>query len=189
METEEQKLDKTERLDRFLAGVERRAFRMAIIAVRDGDDALDIVQEAMLSFVKGYRQRPDEEWAPLFHKVLQSRITDSVRRNAIRNRFRIWFGFKGAGGEDDDRDPIQEFPDTGSADQSVILENRDFSAALDNALRTLPLRQRQAFMLRFLEELDVAQTARAMGCSEGSVKTHTSRAMHTLRELLEEFEP
>jgi RNA polymerase sigma-70 factor, ECF subfamily len=162
---------------------------MAMIAVRDGDDALDIVQDAMLSFVKVYRQRPEEKWPPLFHKVLQSRIIDSVRRNAIRNRFRVWFGFKGAYGGDDDRDPIQEFPDTGSADQSVLLENRNFSGALDNALGKLPLRQQQAFMLRFREELNVAQTALAMGCSEGSVKTHTSRAVHTLRELLEEFEP
>lgn len=168
--------------------MERRAFRMAMIAVRDGEDALDIVQEAMLSFVKGYCQRPEEEWPPLFHRVLQSRIIDSVRRKAIRNRFRVWFGFMGSGGEDDGRDPIQEFPDS-VPDQSVLLEKRDFSGALDNALRSLPLRQQQAFMLRYREELDVAGTALAMGCSEGSVKTHTSRAMHTLRELLEEFEP
>lgn len=162
---------------------------MARIAVRDEDDALDIVQEAMFALVKRYRDRPAEEWSPLFQRILQSRIIDTVRRNAVRNRFRGWLGFSRDGGEETDIDPIQEFPDRGTPDQLVLLENRTFSTALDKALRKLPLRQQQAFLLRFWEGFDVAQTAGAMGCSEGSVKTHTSRAVHTLRDLLEEFRP
>jgi len=185
----EPNLDTTEQLNHFLASVERRAFRMAFIAVRDEDEALDIVQEAMFAFVKRYRERPANELPPLFQRVLHSRIIDTIRRNAVRNRFRVWFGFTGDNSEDGGPDPIQRLPDRDTPDQSVLLENKVFSAALDNALRKLPLRQQQAFLLRFWEGFDVAQTARAMRCSEGSVKTHTSRAVHTLRELLEEFRP
>jgi RNA polymerase sigma-70 factor (ECF subfamily) len=162
---------------------------MALIAMRSEDDALDIVQEAMFAFVRKYRERPAGEWPPLFQRVLQSRIIDTVRRNAVRNRFRVWLGFTGDDGRDSGTDPIQELPDRDAPDQTEILETLAFSAALDAALRKLPLRQQQAFLLRFWEGFDVAQTARAMGCTEGSVKTHTSRAVHTLRGLLEEFRP
>lgn len=157
--------------------------------MRSEDDALDIVQEAMFAFVRKYRERPAGEWPPLFQRVLQSRIIDTVRRNAVRNRFRVWLGFTGDDGRDSGTDPIQELPDRDAPDQTEILETLAFSAALDAALRKLPLRQQQAFLLRFWEGFDVAQTARAMGCTEGSVKTHTSRAVHTLRGLLEEFRP
>lgn len=189
MAKKELNLDSTERLNRFLTDVERRAFRMALIAVRDEDDALDIVQEAMFAFARKYRDRPAGEWPPLFQRVLQSRITDAVRKKAVRDRFRVWFGFARDNGADGESDPIQGLPDSGTVDQLTMLEHRSFSAALDAALRRLPLRQQQAFLLRFWEGFDVAQTATTMGCSDGSVKSHTSRALHTLRKLLEEFRP
>jgi len=162
---------------------------MALTAVRDEENALDIVQETMFTFVRKYREHPEREWQPLFQRVLQSRITDAVRKETVRERFRVWFGIAGDDSEGSTTDPIQDLPDSASPNQLSQLESRGFSAALDKALRKLPLRQQQVFFLRFWEEFDVAQTARAMGCSEGSVKTHTFRALHTLRKLLEEYKP
>ncbi len=181
-------LENTEAINRFLAAIERRAFRMAQFATRNADDALDLVQEGMLGFVKNYAARPEEEWPVLFHRVLQSRITDWHRRTAVRNRFRAWFG-RGNDTNDDDGDPFDAIADPSSPDPARELINRDAGKAVARALRTLPLRQRQAFLLRVWEGLDVAQTAYAMECSEGSVKTHLSRAIHALRELLEEYRP
>ena len=148
-------LDRTQALDRFLAGIERRAFRMAHIATGNKDEALDLVQDAMLKLAHKYGERAEEEWGPLFHCILQSRIRDWYRRERVRNRLREFF-----------RSPHDE-------------EERE-----DVALRALPLRQQQAFLLRIWEELDVAQTAQAMGCSQGSVKTHLFRALQVLRTRL-----
>lgn len=140
----------------------------------------------MLDFARRYVARPEGEWGVLFHRTLQSRITDWYRRSSVRNRFRVWFGGKGDGEE---VDPVETAPDTATPDPARQLVNRATAAAIEAALRTLPLRQRQAFLLRAWEGLDVAQTAYAMGCSEGSVKTHYSRAVHALRERLEEYRP
>ncbi|HEX9024190.1 MAG TPA: RNA polymerase sigma factor [Geobacteraceae bacterium] len=179
-------MEATEELNSFLAGVERRAFKMALLATANSDDALDVVQDAMLAFVKRYASRPGTEWGVLFHRTLQSRITDWYRRTSVRNRFRAWLG---GADQDDDDNPIENFPDTSSPDPAQRMMHRDLGAAIERALRSLPLRQQQAFLLRAWEGLDVAATAFAMGCSEGSVKTHYSRAVHTLRSLLEEFRP
>src|SRR6185436_13788218 len=100
-------LDSTRDLDRFLASVERRAFVTARIATRNPEDALDIVQDAMLGLAKGYADRPAQEWGALFQTILQSRIRDWYRRSRVRNRFRVWFNAK----DDDDADPIAELPD------------------------------------------------------------------------------
>ena len=159
---------------------------MARFATSSADEALDLVQDAMLDFVKRYAGRPEAEWHVLFHRVLQSRITDWYRRTAVRNRFRQWFG---AGDDDGGEDPFSTIADPASPDPAAVLSRRDMAGALDRAVRRLPLRQRQAFLLRAWEGLDVAETAKAMGCSEGSVKTHYSRAVHTLRDLLEEYRP
>lgn len=156
-------------------------------AVGSVDDALDIVQDAMLVFVRNYRTRPQNEWPVLFQRTLQSRITDNHRRAAVRNRFRTWLGF---GPEaDDDSDPIEALPDTEGQSPADLLERQGLGRAIGEAVATLPLRQQQAFLLRSWEGLDVAETATAMGCSEGSVKTHFFRAVHTLRELLKEYWP
>lgn len=161
---------------------------MARLATSDDDDALDLVQEAMLGFVRRYAGKSEGEWSPLFHRTLQSRIVDWHRRTGVRNRFRIWFG-RGGDGEDDGLDPLENLADEATPDPAALLANRAMGVAIDQAVRRLPLRQRQAFLLRAWEGLDVAQTAFAMGCSEGSVKTHCSRAVHTLRGLLKEYRP
>jgi RNA polymerase sigma-70 factor (ECF subfamily) len=160
---------------------------MAQYAVGNTDDALDIVQDAMLDFVRRYAHKEATEWAPLFFRVLQSRIIDAHRRQAVRNRFRTWFG------RDDEEketvDPLQTIADPGAVSPAEHLERKALGAALELAVRSLPLRQQQAFLLRSWEGLDVAATAFAMRCSEGSVKTHYFRAVQSLRKKLEEFKP
>jgi len=181
-------LDTSEALNLFLAGVETRAYRMAEFSVGDPEEALDLVQDAMFGFVRRYSSRPENEWGALFYKILQNRITDWYRRSAVRNRFRTWFG--NSGDDTGDReDPIQTMPDQNSPDPVRSLINSSAADALKIAVLSLPLRQRQAFLLRAWEGMDVAQTAFAMGCSTGSVKTHYSRAIHALRSLLEEYRP
>lgn len=154
---------------------------MARIATGDADEAHDIVQDAMLQLVRSYANRSEQEWGPLFYTILQSRISDWRRRTKVRNRLRVWF----SSGEDDDTDPLQNIADNRSPDPQGQLGDKQAMAALEAALRKLPQRQQQAFLLRVWEGLDVAQTASAMKCSEGSVKTHYSRAVHALREQLE----
>jgi RNA polymerase sigma-70 factor (ECF subfamily) len=175
-------LEERQALDRFLAGIERRAFRMAQIATGHDDEALDLVQEAMLKLVERYGTRDEAEWGPLFHRILQSKIRDWYRRTKVRSRWRLWLGRDEDGEEADD--PLDAIADTTAPKADHQLKIKEAAAALDAALRTLPLRQQQAFLLRAWEELDVAQTAAAMGCSEGSVKTHYFRAIHALRALL-----
>ena len=181
-------LDTTEALNLFLSGVETRAYRMAEFSVGDPEEALDLVQDAMFGFVRRYSARPESEWGALFFKILQNKITDWYRRTAVRNRFRTWFGKSGDEG-DNREDPIQMLPDNNSPDPVRSLINSHAADALKSAILSLPLRQRQAFLLRAWEGMDVAQTAFAMGCSAGSVKTHYSRAVHRLRTLLEEYKP
>ncbi len=177
--------DTKQSLDRFLAGVERRAYVSARLATRDGEEALDIVQDAMLVMVRSYAGRPEPEWGPLFHSVLQSRINDWRRRTRVRLRWRVWLGRD----EDTDDDPLQNLPDRASADPAAQAAGRKALGALEQALSALPARQREAFLLRAWEGFDTAQTARAMDCSEGSVKTHYSRAVQALRAQLGEHWP
>ena len=178
-------LNQAQALDRFLASVERRAFRMAQIATGNKEEALDLVQEAMLNLVQRYADRDGSEWGPLFHCILQSRIRDWYRRTRVRNRWREWFGKP----RDDGEDPLETVADPLAAPPDEELKKKRACAALDAALRTLPLRQQQAFLLRAWEELDVAQTAAAMNCSEGSVKTHFFRAVRALRKQLGDHWP
>jgi RNA polymerase sigma-70 factor (ECF subfamily) len=155
---------------------------MAQIATGHEEDAHDLVQESMLKLVERYAGRDEAEWGPLFHRILQSKIRDWYRRTKVRNRWRLWLGRDEDGEEADD--PLASIPDVTTPSVEHQLKTKQAAAALEDALRTLPLRQRQAFLLRAWEELDVAQTAAAMGCSEGSVKTHYFRAVQTLRKLL-----
>jgi RNA polymerase sigma-70 factor (ECF subfamily) len=172
-------------LDQFLAGVELKAFRIAQAALRNEDDALDAVQDAMLQLSRAYAERPAPEWKPLFYRILENRIRDMQRRRTVRGRVMAWLPFRG---EDDDEepDPISQAP---SAEPQPVkrLELDEAMAALEKALGELPPRQRQAFLLRTLEGMDVAETATAMGCSEGSVKTHYFRAVQALRAQLGEL--
>ncbi|KRE91001.1 RNA polymerase subunit sigma-70 [Frateuria sp. Soil773] len=171
-------------LDAFLAQVERRAFRLAELQLGHREDALDAVQDAMLRLVRHYRDKPAQEWTPLFWGILRRRIVDLQRRRKVRSIVVGWLG----GGRDDDGDelPAWEPADQGPGPLDRLQDGQSY-ADLAAAVRQLPQRQREAFMLRVLEGLDVAETAQAMGCSEGSVKTHLSRAMHRLRDQLENW--
>lgn len=170
------------RLDAFLASVEKRAFRMAQIATQDRDDALDLVQDAMLQLARHYAGRAEAEWPPLFYRILENRIRDWQRAQTVRRRLFFWRQPLDA--ESDDEDPIDNLPDAG-ADTLAGLQRQQSMEVLEGALRALPARQRQAFELRIWQGLSVDETAAAMGCSDGSVKTHLSRALHSLRAQLE----
>jgi RNA polymerase sigma-70 factor (ECF subfamily) len=172
-------------LSQFLASVEVRAFKIAQAALRHEDDALDAVQDAMLQLARAYSGRPAEEWKPLFYRILENRIRDVQRRRTVRNRVMAWLPFR-ADRDEEEPDPIAEAA-SDEPPPARRLEIDESMAALEKALGALPRRQQQAFLLRTLEGLDVAQTARAMGCSEGSVKTHYFRALQSLRAQLGEL--
>ena len=183
-------------LDRFLAGVERRALVMAEIASGDRDEALDIVQDSMLAFARRYAHKPEAQWAPLFHRVLQNRIRDWHRRRAVRNRLFGWLppaSDASVGGSTGTSlsgqaqpDPIQALADPNGRDPATLVAQGLAGETLVAAIAELPSRQQQAFLLRVWEGMDVAATAHAMGCSDGSVKTHLSRALGALRKRLQE---
>ena len=172
-------LQSERQLNQFLAEVERRALRIAEIAVRDRDEALDLVQDAMIKLARNYAQRPGNEWAPLFYRILQNGIRDWHRRQKVRNRVMVWFGRS-----DDDYDVAANAPDPAGRSPDQELQTQQAMQRLESSVQELPGRQREAFMLRTFEGLDVAGTAAAMGCSAGSVKTHYSRAVHSLRDKL-----
>ena len=174
-------------LNRFLAGVERRAFRIAEIALHDREDALDVVQVAMLRLAQSYGQRPSEEWRPLFYRILYNAIRDCQRRRAVRaKRFGWVTGWRTDDeGEADAPDPLARVAD-GAPDPSQRVMAGEAMDRLRGALESLSVRQQEAFVLRCLEGMDVAGTAAVMGCSEGSVKTHYFRALQVLRERLGE---
>ena len=177
-------LQKERQLNQFLAEVERRALRIAEIAVRDRDEALDLVQDAMIKLVRNYAERDTNEWAPLFYRILQNGIRDWHRRQLVRNRVMVWF--RRPQTNDSDYDVIAAAPDPAGRSPDEELQNAEAMQSLEVAVYELPERQREAFMLRTFEGLDVAGTAVAMGCSQGSVKTHYSRAVHSLRDKLQE---
>lgn len=177
-------LQRQQELNRFFADVERRALRIAEIAVRNREDALDLVQDAMIRLSSKYSERSSEEWPPLFYRILQNGVRDHHRRHAVRNRVMVWFG-RGKD-EESDYDPIAAAPDPIGRSPDEELQNDEAMTELEAAIGQLPARQREAFMLRTFEGLDVKGTAIAMGVSEGSIKTHYSRAVHALREALGE---
>jgi RNA polymerase sigma-70 factor (ECF subfamily) len=179
--------DNSRALERFLAGIERKAFKIAQIGLRNDDDALDAVQDAMLSLVRTYAARPTEEWKPLFYRILENRIRDMQRRRTVRGRIMAWLPAAPAADDTDDEwDPLAQAASSTPAPPQQ-LEMDEAIGALEGAIAQLPERQRQAFLLRNFEGLDVADTAAAMACSEGSVKTHYFRALQSLRAQLGEF--
>lgn len=169
-------------LSAFLEGVERRAFKQAVYAVRDEEAALDIVQEAMLKLAERYGHRPVEELPPVFHRILQNAIRDWYRRQKVRS---LWVSLASSlapRGEPEEGDLLDTVADAQGEAQAPgkSLEQAQTLEIIREELARLPTRQREAFIMRYWEELDVADTAKAMGCSEGSVKTHCSRAAHAL---------
>ena len=184
-----EKLASRSELSAFLASVERRAFKQAVFAVRDEEAALDIVQDAMLRLSERYGDRVSEELPPLFQRILQNAIRDWFRRTKVRSMWTTLFSALGSGrSEDEDQDPLETLEAAGSANPEETpaeqLERSQVIEIIEQEISKLPQRQRQAFLMRYWEELDVAETARAMGCSEGSVKTHCSRATHALAAAL-----
>ena len=169
-------------LNQFLAGVELKAFKIAQAGLRHEDDAHDAVQDAMLQLARAYAGRPAEEWRPLFYRILENRIRDMQRRRTVRGRVIAWLPFRGDE-DDEELDPIAQAPSL-EPQPAQRLELDQAIGALERALAELPRRQQQAFLLRSLEGLDVAATALAMGCSQGSVKTHYFRAVKALRAQL-----
>jgi RNA polymerase sigma-70 factor (ECF subfamily) len=172
----------------FLASVERRAFKQSVFAVHNDEMALDIVQDAMMRLAEKYADRPAAELPLLFQRILQNAIRDHFRRQKVRSTWTTLLSGMGLGGEDDDADPLETLQvDEASsipASPADQLEQSQVMATIEDAVKALPGRQREAFMLRYWEELDVSETAKVMGCSEGSVKTHCSRATHALAKVL-----
>lgn len=167
-------------LNAFLASVERRAYRMALLAAREHADALDIVQDAMFSLVKHYAEKPATEWPLLFQRILQNRILEWHRHQTRSKRwFSRWFSNSV---DEDEEDPLALVEDPQEGDPQVLLARAGDINIVLKCVEALPVRQQQAFLLRAWEGLDVADTAAAMQCSEGSVKTHYFRAIQTLRQ-------
>jgi RNA polymerase sigma-70 factor (ECF subfamily) len=178
-------------LDRFLAGVEQRAYRMAVLATGHRDEALDIVQDAMLKLAHKYCNRHPGEWGPLFHRILQNTIMDWHRRQKVQRTWRVFLDFTGLGkSERKTEEPLVDcYAGLPAGDSNPVLKlaNERTLQALDGAIEQLPIRQQQAFLLRIWEGLSVEETATAMNCSQGSVKTHLSRAVLALRQQLEDY--
>jgi RNA polymerase sigma-70 factor, ECF subfamily len=168
-----------------LASVERRAYRKAEIATGNSVDALDILQDAMYKLAEKYSGHPVCEWGPLFHTILQSRIMDYHRRNTVRNKYFSWFS--SVKSDDYDLDPIQSAVDLYNKGPEEEIDQTNSMKVLDEAVRQLPGRQQQAFMLRAIEGLNVDETAKVMKCSQGSVKTHYFRALEKLRVDLSDY--
>lgn len=168
-------------LSNFLESVERRAFKQTVYAVRDDHAALDIVQDAMMKLAEKYGNNPVTELPMLFQRILQNTMRDYWRRQKVRNLWTTLLSSFGSNDEDDERDPLESIDVEDDADEpSAQLERSQTIKSIEKALEKLPARQREAFVLRYWEEMDVAETAKAMGCSEGSVKTHCSRAVHAM---------
>jgi RNA polymerase sigma-70 factor (ECF subfamily) len=185
-----EELSTPQQLSEFLAQAERRAYKQAQYAVRDEHAALDIVQDAMLKLAERYGDRPAEEFPMLFQRILQNTIRDHFRRQKVRSFWTTLFSSFTPQYETEDFDPLDNLQDNENESQpprpDEALGQSQLIAAIEEALVQLPARQREAFLLRYWEELDTAETAAAMGCSEGSVKTHCSRATHALSALLRE---
>lgn len=182
---EDTALDAARDMDRFLASVEQSAFRIARYHLGDADEALDVVQDAMIRLVRRYAKRPAREWKPLFFRILQNRVRDIQRKRSVRAKV---MGFLPGSFADEENapDPLQQAPDRDAPDPGKQLQLDGAMEQLEQAVNALPARQKEAFLLRTLESLSVEETASAMGCSSGSVKTHYSRAVHRLREELGE---
>jgi RNA polymerase sigma-70 factor (ECF subfamily) len=172
-------------MELFLAEIQGRAFRMAHLATGNRDDALDIVQDAMIKLVQKYSTHDKASWKPLFYSILESRILDWHRRQQVRNRFRSWLHWDA---DEEAEDALEQQPAETYSIPDFQLQDAQFMQSLEAALKDLPLRQQQVFLLRLWEGMDISQTAVAMQCSESSVKTHYARALEKLREALKDHQ-
>jgi RNA polymerase sigma-70 factor (ECF subfamily) len=177
-------------LNEFLKSVERRAFKRTVYAVRDADAALDIIQDAMIRLTQSYSDRPSNEWPMLFQRIVSNATLDWFRRQKVRNAVFMNIGdLEASVGDDDggDFDLLESLrlEQTGTEGADVSASRTEIFGQIEEEIGNLPARQREAFLLRYWEELDVAETAAAMGCSQGSVKTHCSRAIQALAKALQ----
>jgi RNA polymerase sigma-70 factor, ECF subfamily len=183
-------LSTPQQLSEFLAQAERRAYKQAQYAVRDEHVALDIVQDAMMKLAERYGDHPPEEFPMLFQRILQNTIRDYYRRQKVRSFWTTLMSSLSPQHDAEDFDPLDTLQDEDNASQparpDAVLAQSQLIAVIEEALGKLPARQREAFLLRYWEEMDTAETAAVMGCSEGSVKTHCSRATHALSAILKE---
>lgn len=176
-------------LSDFLESVERRAFKQAVYAIRDDDAALDVVQDAMFKLAEKYSDKPIAEIPLLFQRILQNVIHDHFRRQKVRNLWTTLLSSLTPDDEDGDRDPLEALEAEGDPTRTgesaaQVVERDQILRMIDAEVQKLPARQREAFVMRYWYDMDVAETALAMGCSEGSVKTHCSRATHALAAAL-----
>lgn len=173
-------------LSDFFAGIERRAYKQAMFAVHDSDTALDVVQDAMLKLAEKYGDKPAGELPLLFHRILQNTIRDFYRRQKVRS---LWTTLLSSfsreeDGEDDPLETLQADGGSTIATPHARVEQMQLLAIIEKEVGNLPPRQREAFIMRYWEDMNIAETAAAMGCSEGSVKTHCSRATNALATAL-----
>lgn len=170
----------------FFKSIERRAYRMAQFSCRNRDDALDLVQDAMCKFVAKYAEKPEAEWKALFYRILQNKIRDFYRKESVRSRWRTWLG---GSSEEGDADPLEQLADPNGQTPERETGNQQAFDHLQRELKNLSLKQQQVFLLRAWEGLSVKETAVAMSCSEGTIKTHYFRATEYLRKKLGDHWP
>lgn len=168
--------------------VEKRAFKRALYHVRNTESALDIVQDSMMRLAESYGDRPADEFPMLFQRILSNATMDWFRRQKVQDAHFVSFSDFESNAEDDNFDILENLS---SDEAAVVFENPETQSIraeklqmIEAELMQLPNRQREAFLLRYWEDMDVAETADVMGCSQGSVKTHCSRAVHTLLKAL-----
>lgn len=167
--------------------MERRAFKQAMFAVRNEETALDIVQDTMLRLAEKYGDRDAAEWPMLFQRILQNAIRDYYRRSKVRSMWTTLFSSL-TSSDDEDEDPLETLASDAESDDPTTphrsAERMQLLGIIEKEISRLPPRQREAFLMRYWEDMDIAETAAAMGCTEGSVKTHCSRATHSLAAAL-----
>ena len=175
-------------LSDFLASVEKKAFKQAVYAVRKDESALDVVQDAMIKLAEKYGDKPASELPMLFQRILQNTISDFFRREKVRSTWVSLFSSMSVSQEGDDFDILEVYQ--GDETNGVVessadkLERTEILSIIEEEIEKLPIRQREAFLMRYWNDMDVAETAEAMNCSVGSVKTHCSRATHALAKAL-----
>lgn len=180
-------------LSDFLAETEKRAYKQALFAVHNEHVALDIVQDSMMKLALKYASKPTDELPLLFQRILQNTIRDYYRRQKIRSLWTTLFSAFTPNDQDKNQEDfdiletLQVKQESNFAKEpDVQLERAQLIGLIEKAMEILPARQREAFMLRYWEEMSLAETAIIMKCSEGSVKTHCSRAVHALATILRE---
>ncbi|MFA6970232.1 MAG: RNA polymerase sigma factor [Gallionella sp.] len=186
--SKERQLATQAELGQFLSRIERRAYKHAVFAMHDSHTALDVVQDAMIKLAEKYGDKPAEELPLLFHRILQNTIRDHCRRQKVRSNWTTLFSAFGSKHEEEEFDPLDVLEDSDNQSAPAVPDaafgQKQTIALIEQALSNLPARQREAFLLRYWEGLDTAETAKAMSCTEGSVKTHCSRANHALATVL-----